>query len=886
LFGVEQLYVFIWWLIMQALGWVVLPVSMRLLRWLPDRGYAFSKSIGLLLVSFVLWIGASSGFLRNDLGSIILSILILAALSAWVAQRWGGRSLGQELGDLRTFIRQHRAMIVTVEVLFALAFIAWAVLRAYATFKINETGGEKFMEIAFLNAILRSPKFPPLDPWLSGFAISYYYFGYVMMALMTRLSGVPAGVGFDLYDALLFALTAVGSFGVVYNLIAANLRRKAGNVAGGAGTSQSLSFGLLGALLVTFMGNLEGLLEALHSRGLLSQTFWEWVAIPNLASAPVSGSFYPGGNNWLWWWRASRVLNDLDLNGTPVGAQSITEFPFFSFLLGDNHPHVLALPFVLLGIALAFNLLLRQIGQARIRLDSVQESGEDLVDVRPGRPAWWNPVGLSLGGDWYLFLLYAVALGALAFLNTWDFPIYLGLTLLAYLLGEILRERQFDRALIVRGIVLGVAWLVTAILIYIFFYISFSSQASGVVPYVFPPTRLPQYLVIFGVFIFILGWFLVAYARTQSRRGAAVWSLSLRGWLGVMLVTLGVFALVLLVAALSDVGRQLLGGAVANPLLQAALGGRTLSEALRTALGYRLRDPWLFLLLSALISLVVANGIARLRQADEEQPDSDLQPSIFSAVDYFVFLLIFTGLCLTLSTEFLYLRDSFGVRMNTVFKFYYQAWVMLGCASAYAAWWLTRRAAGVLSSLSRNAFTAFATLLILGGMVYTFLSIYSRVEGFRSPPNLDGASAVARSHPDDWAAIQWLQANVTGSPVILEAPGKSYNYEGRISAFTGLPAVLGWALHEGQWRGTYTEQGLRETDIRTIYTTNDTSLALELLQKYDVRYIILGSPEIVYIEQQCTQGGVSCNPGSALRKFEILFEPVFNSGQVTIYSVP
>jgi YYY domain-containing protein len=881
------LYVFSWWLIMQVLGWAALPTCMRLLRWLPDRGYAFSKSVGLLLASFILWIGASSGFLRNDVGGILLSVLILAGFSAWVAQRLRGRALDQDLADLRTFIRQHKVMIVTVEVLFALAFIAWAVLRAYASFKINETGGEKFMEIAFLNAILRSRQFPPLDPWLSGFAISYYYFGYVMMAVMTRLSGVPSGVGFDLYDALLFALTAIAAFGVVYNLIAANLKRRRSNETDPTSSTQPITYGLLGALLVTFMGNLEGMLEALHTRGLLSKTFWEWIAIPNLANAPVSGSFYPGSENWLWWWRASRVLNDLDLNAQPVGAQSITEFPFFSFLLGDNHPHVLALPFVLLGIALAFNLLLRQISQKSMRLNQEGEgSVEEQNGVTGGRLPWWYLVAHSLGDDWFTFLLYSIALGALAFLNTWDFPIYLGLTLLAYILGEILHKGRLDRDLILRSVVLGVGWLGAAVIFYIFFYISFSSQASGVVPYVFPPTRLAQYLVIFGVFIFILGWFLAAYAFTQSRRGRAVWALSLRWWLGVMLIALGVFALVLLVAALSDVGRQLVSGSVENPLLQSALGGRTLSEALRTAVGYRLRDPWLFLLLSVMISLAVANMLARLRGSNEEPQEVDELHPVYSAVDYFVFLLIFAGLGLTLSTEFLYLRDSFGVRMNTVFKFYYQAWVMLGCASAYAVWWLIRRARRAFGGLARTAFSMVATLLILSGMVYSLLSGYSRAEGFRSQPDLDGASAVASSHPDDWAAIEWLRENVTGNPVILEAPGKSYNYEGRISAFTGLPAVLGWALHEGQWRGSYSEQGQREADIRTIYTTNDPNLALELLEKYDVRYIILGSPELFYIEHQCTQGGVSCNPSSALRKFEIAFVPVFNSGQVTIYRVP
>jgi uncharacterized membrane protein len=258
--------------------------------------------------------------------------------------------------DLCTFLREKWKLVLTVEVLFALALVGWALLRAYAPYKIEPTGGEKFMEIAFQNAILRSEHFPPLDPWLSDFAISYYYFGYVMMALLTGLSGAVSGVGFDLYDALLFALTLLGSFGVVYNLVAFTLNarhKKDGTVVPDA---PPLAAGILCGLLVAVMGNLEGVLEVLHARGVLPDSFWNWIDIPGLAQSPVINSWYPG-DVFMWWWRASRVLADKNFFGQNMGVQPIDEFPFFSFLLGDNHPHVLALPFVLLAIGLAFNLL-------------------------------------------------------------------------------------------------------------------------------------------------------------------------------------------------------------------------------------------------------------------------------------------------------------------------------------------------------------------------------------------------------------------------------------------------------------------------------------------------------------------------------------------------
>jgi len=423
----------VWWLIMQGLGWLAFPIAQRVFRWLPDRGYAFSKALGLLLVSYTLWVGASTGLLRNDLGGILFSILLLAAISAWFLFR----RKGELIPHMRSFLREKWRLVLTVEVLFALALLGWAVFRAYVPYKIENTGGEKFMEIAFQNAILRSESFPPLDPWLSDFAISYYYFGYVMMALLTRLSGAVSGVAFDLYDALLFALTLVGSFGVVYNLVAFTLHKRHNEADAAPPVGPPLAAGVLGGVLVTIMGNLEGVLEALRARGVLPDIFWSWIDIPGLARSPVVNSWYPG-DIFMWWWRASRVLADKDFFGQDLGVQPINEFPFFSFLLGDNHPHVLALPFVLLAIALAFNILLRQVERGKSTMDS---------EADPASPApwqWWNPPAFALGNDWLLFAFSAIILGSLGFLNTWDLPIYLGLVVLAYGLGCVMVKGRLD----------------------------------------------------------------------------------------------------------------------------------------------------------------------------------------------------------------------------------------------------------------------------------------------------------------------------------------------------------------------------------------------------------------------------------------------------------
>ena len=257
--------------------------------------------------------------------------------------------------------------------------------------------------------------------------------------------------------------------------------------------------------------------------------------------------------------------------------------------------------------------------------------------------------------------------------------------------------------------------------------------------------------------------------------------------------------------------------------------------------------------------------------------------------DHFAFLILFIGLALPLSVEFFYLRDSFGVRMNTIFKFYYQAWVMLGCASAYGLWWVLNPGRSYVNRAGRIFAQAGAATLVAAGLVYPLMAIPSRTNSFQSIPDLNGASMFAHNNPDDWAAIQWLRSNAdlsNGVPVILETPGRSYTYEGRISAFTGLPTVLGWAIHESQWRGNYDEQGKREPDIATIYSTTDVNQALDLLHKWDVKYVILGATETNYIQNLCQDATRRCNLPQAIRKFEQSFPLVFQQGQTAVYLVP
>jgi uncharacterized membrane protein len=246
---------------------------------------------------------------------------------------------------------------------------------------------------------------------------------------------------------------------------------------------------------------------------------------------------------------------------------------------------------------------------------------------------------------------------------------------------------------------------------------------------------------------------------------------------------------------------------------------------------------------------------------------------------------------LIFSVEFVYLRDAFGSRMNTVFKFYFQAWALLGLVAAFGVYYVLegsrlsgrgsvpallggrRQAYGgppLRSTLGRAAFGALCALFLFAGLLYPLGASISRTDGFAGPPTLDGTAFVARDRPEEHAAVRWLNENVPGNPVIVEAVRGSFAYEhARISSRTGLPAVMGWTGHEGQWHGLYDEIAEREQDVNLLYRGSIQD-ARRIMDKYGVTYVFVG-----YLER--------AEFGSTVEKFGRFMDVAFRDGDTVIY---
>ncbi|PKO21670.1 MAG: hypothetical protein CVU38_13370 [Chloroflexi bacterium HGW-Chloroflexi-1] len=942
-----------WWLVIQLFGLAALPLAWRLFGRLPSRGYPLAKALGLLLVSFGLWLGASFGLLSNGLGGVLIAVAAVAGLSLWLGRdglrresEQGGEGEHRGVTPTVGWLRANWRLVLTTELLFLVVFVAWTLFRAYNP---DIAGTEKPMEFAFINGVLNSRLFPPQDPWLSGYAISYYYFGYVMLGVLIRLTGMAPAVGFNLGVALWYALAMIGAFGIVYDLVGLGgngSKRISGWTALPnapapqrpsapvplSGQSRGIRYGLLGALFVGFLGNLEGLAELAYNRGLAPLRWIQWLDIKQLTDAAPSGGWTGG---FWWWWHASRVIHDKDLLGNSI--EVIDEFPLFSFLLGDIHPHVLGLPFVLLAIGLAVNLLLG----ARDWVFGIGYWGSDAPGSKPERerraagiipntqyliPDFWRKLGAATGLGVPGIVLYALALGALAFLNTWDFPIYVALVTLALGAGLAFRE-GITWGVVGRAASGGVIFTALGWLCYLPFYLGFQSQLGGILPNLLFPTRFSQYFLMFGPFLVVTVFFLTLVSRRvaegQGSRGAEetgipenhrVTGSLLRRVIAVLpwtVLTPGVL-IGLLVAGMTALptGRAYVQALLDNPAVAANIGGRTLGELVGLVLRVRAANPWTYLLLAVLIAWVVgmlwtllslpggrvrgkddnAGGVGAplpsqgggwgvggrvsgkalvtVRCAASASPPHPV-------TDTFALLMIGLALLLTFSVEFVYLRDMFGTRMNTVFKFYYQAWVLLALAAAYGLSRLAERATPLALKLPALALTG---LLVLGGLYYPLAAIPSKADNFRGQPTLDGLAYLRRYNPADMAAIEWIRANVPPDAVVLEATGGSYSPEGagRVSMSTGNPTLLGWDFHERQWRGKAYDKLVagRPEAIEKLYRTAQPAELPALLDQWHIDYVYVGG-----LERQ--KYGVG---DAALARFDRALKLVYDVDGVRIYA--
>ncbi len=875
-----------WYLFSLVLSVINLPLAYAGLKKLPSRGVFFLRPLGLLLWGAIFWWLTSIQLLRNDLASQVTAILILTGINLLVLSIIDRK-------DLVTWIKENKTLLIRAEIVFLTGFVLMAVVRAANPEIINT---EKFMEMAFINAILKSPGFPPLDPWLSGYSISYYYFGYLLSAMLIRMTGVSSSVGYNLVAAFWFGMTAVGAYGILWDLLGLRQQTTKSRPVAEFLNKRKVVLALLAPLMILVMGNWFSGLDMMHARGVLPQTAWEQLDIPELTREPNAMTIKPQRGGWSWW-QASRVVQDRTLDGRAV--EVIDEFPAFTYLLADIHPHMLSMPLVLLAIAEALNAFM---------------GGWD-GNIKLGR--------FNIPASGLTIALGVLTLGGIAFMNTWDFPFYLLLMGAAWMLYRARTAGWSGRRfweLVGFGVVLGVLSIVA----FLPFYLSFSSQAGGVIPSLAFFTKGKYFWIMFGPLLLPLFGLLVSKIGRISKLS---WLQSLWASVSVLLM-LFVFGW-----GLGFAGTKM---ELTKGLLLGLHGATSAGDLLKDSLLNRLMAPGTWLTLFVLIWVALSLLFEKIRSSKTENIDAiGIVSGQETAANPFAFvlLMVLLGAILTIVPEFIYLRDQFGWRMNAIFKFYFQAWILWSLAGSYALvvlfeprkegekqdrWWFlalisASMLAGtvVLSEFGAQKLDKYGTSVldylmllpvvitliwllvkawlkdwkklagiialfgVLVGLAFPLIEGWNKTNGFNPTRgfSLDGKRDFYLSAADEMQAAEWLaQAPVGVMTEAISDTGGSYTTYNSISTFSGMPTVLGWVGHESQWRGGYEEIGSRQADVKELYSTSIWERAKAILDMYNIRYIVVGNTELS--TYQVDQS-----------KFDDHLEKVFDSQTVDIYEV-
>lgn len=692
-----------WYLVLLAVTWAWAPAVRWLVPGLPDGGASVARPIGLLATVWLAWFPASLGVVPYST-NLLASMVLVGALVGWTT------ALRRQAIDRQWL----RAMAVT-EVVGLVAFAAVVWLHGFTP---NLVGTEKPMDIAFLSSSARAVAMPPPDPWFAGAPINYYYLGYVVLGSVTRLAGVAATSAFALGLATVFSMALVAAGGVAFNAVRPRLGRRAAWAAGA-----------VAAFAVMVAGNLYAPLALVRNGQATLDAFW-WDKAVGIG------------------WRASRIVcdgprvaNDCRL----PSVETINEFPFFSVLLGDLHPHLMALPYTLVALTLALAVANR-------------------LDRTTGPP---DIARMAISG---------ALVGALYAMNSWDFPTYLAILVAAVLFRWWPNVR--------RAVAMASVTVVAAIAAWAPFFALYApptgSTARGGVPVLsrlaatvgFWPgerTSVGEYLTIFGVpYLVALAFLTVEWLSLSGR---------------------------------ATVDRaSYLGPGIAVSVVAILLGAPVWIVA-----GYPL--------IAAVIRL-------RLRH--------DRSPATYATALFAV------GFALSLVVELFYLRDVFESRMNTLFKVYYQVWVLFAVAAAVAVPCLWQR---VRTPAAKVSFAAAAAVSLLAMAAYPAVASWQWTDHLSRWQGIDGIAYLRSANPDELGAIRWLQTHATTSDRLLEAAGCSYEPNGqmpfnRASAYSGVPTLIGWGNnHQPQWRagqpGLLAEIPRREADVARIFADPSGELATQ-----------------------------------------------------------
>ena len=423
------LAIIIWLLTINVISLIFFPIIWKISLIINFKFNGHLKIISILFSAYLCWILVSLNLFEfTQINTyLILIIPLIISLYIFITNK----------KQLITYLGGNYKNIVKFNRIFLISFLIFVFLRSLNPDLWHPyRGGEKPMELSYLSAILNSSNLPPLDPWFSGSAMNYYYFGLFIFGYLINLTQISTFIGFNLAVCTVFALSTTSLFAFSETIF-----------------NKKKSFSFLMIFMVLIMSNMQPMMQVINK-------------ISNLNFSELFNIDY---------WQPSRVFP------TESIGYEISEFPFFSFLFADLHPHMISIPIYIFFLTLLVSIFTQEIR----KLNSVN------FIVTSG-------------------ITISFFAGILWVTNTWTVPV---IFFLINILGLLFFQKRYNFYLF-KSLAYSSFILIFSYLLFLPFHNSFSSPVSGFEISEFK-TNLNEFIEIYFVFIISIFIYFLAFMNRE-----------------------------------------------------------------------------------------------------------------------------------------------------------------------------------------------------------------------------------------------------------------------------------------------------------------------------------------------------------------------------------
>jgi len=584
-------------------------------------------------------------------------------------------------------------------------------------------GTEKLMDQMMLSSAFYSSNGSVPDLWFSGYQNPYYYFAYWIYGGFIKLSGIHLTIGYNLSLSTTFSLSLMTSWAISLSLLKRIDMPKY--------TLYLTS--ILSPLYLLFLTNFYILIDLFVRIPLLGSILSSLVKIKGLGDPDHNFLFGSG-------WRSTRVIDNL-VEGKSLD-YTIQEYPSFSFILGDLHPHVLSIPFFLSVSYLIISLT-----------SYINERGIKSRNI--------------------IFFAIGIIIPIMGFINIWDLPFFIFFFLICYLLSYL---RNKDKNYLFEISFFFIAFIISMLILSKYYFDTLGGQTE--IPFValnLYSTSIIHLLIVMGLPLIIIYTSIFRNINIREINSFKVVSFS-------FIVSIFLFAIkgIFFISELNN-------------------------------------EIYMNYLLSFFSTLVLIIPILII-----------LKEKLFLR-DHMFYSISLTILFILLIVEHVHLIDLFGNRMNTIFKSYYQVWILASIVFPIF----------LIKSFPRKKYLLLFILpLIAISSIQNLSTFLDNTNNLSKNYTIDTSLEIERRYPGSFDVIKWIEQNTDPTDVIFSGVGNDYQLSSYFSVFSGRETPIGWPGHESQWRGNMPEINERKTDLFKLFNSENDNEINDIIKKYNISYII------------------------------------------------